>query len=244
MQADNIPITEEPERQVALDQVQRLRLGSGASLFKFLKTNILKSKPPTEIHSSSLSTVEGKSTLAPFYLAGVNVKRVNRDYEAFKGSAWVDSSETTGDSRDAQRNAAALVPPAVSSLHSEGDWNEQAGRMEDKEKGGRDRQSKFGVHQPSIKQPWSKTSAEGMREGSREEKSKPSGSHSPQNQRKAGMLPPLPPAKKVPFLPPLPAAGGGGAAGFHRQGTEVRTYGLLCAVDIRTIHYHVYSWCI
>jgi hypothetical protein len=88
MQADNVPLPEEIEKALPPDSAQRLRLGSGASILRFLKNNILKPKPPTEIHSGSLSEAERDKTLAPFAISGVEVGRVNRDYEAFFTSAW------------------------------------------------------------------------------------------------------------------------------------------------------------
>lgn len=229
MQADNQPQAEESDKPINfLESSQRMRLGSGASIFKFLKSSILKPKQPTEIHSSSLSQIEGHSTLAPFFLAGVNVKRVNRDYEAFKGSAWVDPLETSSSTgvRGAQRSALGGLPLLPTSVRNEDDWNGQLGARGEEREGGRDRQNKF--PQPLAKLR-SKTNAEVVRDSSgREERSKPPLLPSPQSHRHAGILPPLPPAKKVPFMPPS-SAGVGGSPGFRPQVTEVCTCTCRCA---------------
>ena len=234
MQADNLPQTEDSEKANSfMDSSQRLRLGSGASLFKFLKTSLLKTKQPTEIHSSSIMPTEGHGTLAPFILAGVNVKKVNKDYEAFKGSAWVDSLETpSSDVRDAQRSGVPVLTPHTTSVRSDEDRVEPQGGRGEERGGGRDRPNKF--HPPPVaKQPRRKTNADVMREGSgRDDRNKP---------RPAGMPPPLPPVKKIPFMPPS-SAGVGGVAGFHRQGTEVGMTNLNCI--LQCIHdYYSYIRC-
>lgn len=223
MQAQNKPLAEESDKAVpSLESSQRLRLGSGASLFKMLKTSLLKPKLPTEIHSSSISEVQGNSTLAPFIIPGINVKKVNKDYEAFKGSAWVDpvAVPLPVDDSIAQRNGSAYPSPLPVSIsvRSDDDLNEQGS--------GRDRPGKSSFYPPLVKH--RSKSSDVVGEGVREERGgKGPGAHSPQSQRKAGVLPPLPPSKRLPLLPPSPA-GGGGAPVFHRQGTEVSI--LICII--------------
>lgn len=101
--ADNQPLPEEVEKALPLDSSQRLRLGSGASILRFLKNNILKPKQPTEIHSGSIPEGERDKTLAPFAMSGVEAARVNKDYEAFFTSAWGQGS-SMGDRRPVSAN--------------------------------------------------------------------------------------------------------------------------------------------
>lgn len=121
MQAENQPLPDEVERVLPLDSAQRLRLGSGASILRFLKNNILKPKPPTEIHSGSLSEAERDKTLAPFAMSGVEAGKVNRDYEAFFTSAWgggrMRASKPTPSNEGASNGnlvASAVVPLSMS----------------------------------------------------------------------------------------------------------------------------------
>ena len=118
MQAENIPLPEEVERALPPDSAQRLRLGSGASILRFLKNNILKPKPPTEIHSGSLGEAERDKTLAPFAMQGVEVGRVNRDYEAFFTSAWGGrrpdaSGASNGNLASSAGSPSLLSPPEL-----------------------------------------------------------------------------------------------------------------------------------
>lgn len=124
MQAENQPLPDEVEKALPLDSSQRLRLGSGASILRFIN-NILKPKPST-IHSGTLSEAERDKTLAPFAMSGIEAERVNRDYEAFFTSAWggkagetpkpapASESSSAGNLASSTPNPISLLVPAES----------------------------------------------------------------------------------------------------------------------------------
>ncbi len=213
MQADNQPLPEESEKATPLETSQRSRMGSGASILKFLKNNILKPKPPTEIHSTGLET-ERDRTLAPFAISGVEIGRVNRDYEAFfKTSAWgggdvggrapKPASSSSNDASPSTNDGAVSVP-----VREEQRQNGSK-RQPDNVKLKPEKTTRPSIHLPA--KPRSKTSSDSVLDDLVEKvpSIKVNPLHSPQPQRKHG---PSPPPKRPPMLPP---------SGAQRHGTEV-----------------------
>ena len=100
MRAEHLPIdvstAEETTKSPRHASSQRQRGGSGASFLKFIKANLIRPKQPTEIHSGKISEEERHKTLAPFQISGIEIGRVNRDYEAFfrSESAWGSTTST------------------------------------------------------------------------------------------------------------------------------------------------------
>lgn len=203
MQADNQPLPDGVEKALPLDSSQRQRLGSGAAILKFLKNNILKPRQPTEIHSTSIEGARDK-TLAPFAMSGIEVGRVNRDYEAFfKTSAWGkdSSAHISAGANESSNNSGAVSSgniPAPSSIqieHSEQPIGQPSGRQERHTK--QERLAKPSLPLP-VSKPRSRTSGDVI--DPREEKGKGAGLHSPQlPSRSFGANAP---AKKPPILPP------------------------------------------
>ena len=94
LRQDNIP---KPERSASVPEVHDTAQVSQplsklpASLLKFLPSQLIKPKPPLEIHSAKISEEDRHQTLAMFHLSSGTA--VGRDYEAFfKKSAWGESS--------------------------------------------------------------------------------------------------------------------------------------------------------
>lgn len=90
----NIPT---PERSVSVSEVHDTAQASQplsklpASLLKFIPSQLMKPKPPLEIHSAKISEEDRHQTLAMFQLSSGTA--VGRDYEAFfKKSAWGETS--------------------------------------------------------------------------------------------------------------------------------------------------------
>lgn len=207
-QADNQPLPDEVERATPLDFSQRLRLGSGASILRFLKNNILKPKQPTEIHSGSLSEAERDKTLAPFAMSGVEVGRVNRDYEAFFTSAW--GRQATGASKAPafELSSNGNMLPVLLSVPL--DHPEQAATRPDRLTK-QERPTKP-LPLPAGK-PRSRTS--GDITGDQEERLKPLPASPQPAQGGRGLLSPT---KRSPMLPPS------GAGGSKHPPPEVRVY--------------------
>lgn len=177
-----------------LEPSQRLRLGSGASILRFLKNNILKPKQPTEIHSTSISEEAKDRTLAPFTMPGVEVDRVNRDYEAFfKTSAWDSASSKPSEKPERPRSGMAVMSP--SSGAEQRDQQSQS-RLE---KGRPERPARPSI--PIHGAPGKPRSKTGGDITAVDEKVKPQQQPSPQAQRR--QLPNVP--QRKPILPPLPA---------------------------------------
>jgi len=217
-----MPQPDEVERP--LESSQRLRLGSGASLFKLLKTSLLKPKQPTEIHSSSISSELGSSTLAPFSLSGVNIGRVNKDYEAFKGSAWVDYAETPATASRGEMSSnnggsnSSSVQKGKSPHNGFAELSVKQAREEERE-----RRPRPSPPQVPVSKHRAKTDAAAL--GGEIERPRPPPHHSPQFQRKSQVPLPPPPSKRLPNVPSGNPGGGGTAVGnslFHRQVPEVR----------------------
>lgn len=126
--AENQPLPDEVEK--ALDSSQRLRLGSGASILRFIN-NILKPKPPT-IHSGAMSEAERDKTLAPFAMSGIEAERVNRDYEAFFTSAWGGKAQGTPRPAPGNEggNLACSTPNPISSSVPAESTEQSAGRSD------------------------------------------------------------------------------------------------------------------
>ncbi len=222
MQAENQPLPEETEKATTpLDSSQRLRLGSGASILKFLKNNILKPRPQhTEIHSGSIMEGEQGKTLAPFAMSGVTVGRVNRDYEAFlTPSAWgstppqpsqKSSSASSPGEGGVASNGAASSATTAGSPHSEQtpEGNARGERFAVKERPNKP------LPIPAGK-PRSRTSGDVLNEPKGEGPRQPQHAlHSPQlprahhalgqsqQQQQQHQQPPQPPLKRAPLLPP------------------------------------------
>lgn len=199
MQAENQPLPEEIEKAMPLDSSQRLRLGSGAAILKFLKNNILKPRQPTEIHSGSIVDAEKNKTLAPFAMSGVEVGRVNRDYEAFfKASAWGRDSHATKPSTAGEFSASSSTVSSMAGNHPV----TIAIQSERSELPSSGRPTKPSLPLPAGK-PRSRTSGDVL-EDQREERPKVPNLHSPQLPRSHGIG--GGPAKRTPMLPP---SGGG-----------------------------------
>lgn len=96
LRQDNIPT---PERSVSVPEVHEAQVSQPlaklpASLLKFIPSQLIKPKPPLEIHSATISEEDRHQTLAMFHLSSET--SVGRDYEAFfKKSAWGESSAQT-----------------------------------------------------------------------------------------------------------------------------------------------------
>ena len=131
------------------------------------------------------------------------------DYEAFKGSAWVDYSETpcTSTSGDGSVQKSRLSD-------SRGELQLRSVREEDRERRPR----------PSVSKHRAKTDAAALGASSDVERPRVLPHHSPQLQRKAGVPLPPPPNKRSPIMPPTPTGGAAGVSGnsvFHRPMPEV-----------------------
>ena len=209
MQAENQPLPEEIEKALPLDSSQRQRLGSGAAILKFLKNNILKSRQHTEIHSSNIGEGAKNKTLAPFAISGIEVGRVNRDYEAFfKTSAWGNESDGQGQGGVNEASGGESVTPPVSSVsvpQSE-PVAEQPPKRERHTK--QERPSKPSLPVP-LSKPRSKTSGDITGEQKEEGAGKGAG-HSPMVPRSHGAN--VPGQKRPPIMPPPPSPAGQGQA--------------------------------
>ncbi len=203
-----------------------MRLSSGASIFKLLKTTILKPKQPTEIHSSSMVD-SGMGTLAPFTLSGINVGRVNKDYEAFKGSAWVDYSESPSTAASTESSNSSSSGGGGQRKPFDNRGGELLLRPGKEEE--RNRRPLPPTSQAPISKHRTKTDATAMG-GGVSDVDRPRPMHpSPQSHRKSGVpLPPPPNGKRPPIMTPTTAAGGPPTAGlasgssvFHRPMPEV-----------------------
>ena len=214
MQADNIPLPDEAEKILPLEPSQRLRLGSGTSILKFLKNNILKPKQPTEIHSGSISEVERDKTLAPFAISGVSVGRVNRDYEAFfKTSAWEKSVSNTANSPTSNEPPRSLASPpngVMSSNVSSAAMSVSQGERSEQQCNSRGDQKPDKPVRPLL--PYMKLRNKTNEDASdqKDNRVRISPHQSPPSHRKLG---PNAPVKRTPLLPPT--------AALQRQHTEV-----------------------
>ena len=208
MQAENQPLPDEAEKATTpLDASQRGRMGSGASILKFLKNNILKPRPQhTEIHSGSIAEGEQDKTLAPFTMSGVSVGRVNRDYEAFlTPSAW--------GGQPVKKPPEAVTPSSGATSNSTQSVSPQNGRSEPSAGGGNTKAERaLNLALPTVK-PRSRTSgdviSEGKGEGQQQQQKggQQFGGHSPLVPRSHALGqqgPPQPPQKRSHYPPNPP----------------------------------------
>ena len=157
----------------------------------------------------------------------MNIGRVNKDYEAFKGSAWVDYSETpattSGEMSSTSNHSSSIssnVPKVKSPHENLGEQLFRQAREEDRE-----RRPRPSPPQVPLNKHRAKTDAAALAGGGEGERPRPSLLHSPQFQRKAGVPLPPPPNKRLPVAPPANPGGGGTAVGnslFHRPIPDVR----------------------
>ena len=118
MHAQNLPENNESEaaENASTNPTSRKRLDTNSIITKLLK-KVMKTKPPQTIHSGTINEDEHHSALAPFTMTGIDVGRVNRNYDAFFKTAWGSSPTSTPTTSTANppqpslSSAQALGPP-------------------------------------------------------------------------------------------------------------------------------------